>query len=262
MPYVEQGNVMNALNNYSRYYNQGVTDPGETPIPVLNCPSDPRGNATTKLKTFYDAYYPGNNWTDLRIFAYTWYVSVAGISEADAYDWSMKPVRAGILSASMGANYQPAFSRVSDVTDGLSNTMMFGERPPAIALSDKCGDFMGIWYYSYNNTTCGAQGVEPANVPTDGGNSLPGQTPLGPNCPQVSLFGPTDLNHCCSLNHFGSFHTGGANFAFGDGSVRFISYSIANVALPPASQVPNGAQTLFEALSTRAGGEVADTSNY
>jgi prepilin-type processing-associated H-X9-DG protein len=77
----------------------------------------------------------------------------------------------------------------------------------------------------------------------------------------VSFLGPTDLNHCCSFNHFGSFHTGGANFAFGDGSVRFLSYNI-NQALPPASQVPNGAQNIFEALATRAGGEVLDGNAY
>jgi prepilin-type processing-associated H-X9-DG protein len=42
--------------------------------------------------------------------------------------------------------------------------------------------------------------------------------------------------------HFWSLHPGGANFAFCDGSVRFLPYS-ANDILP--------------ALATRAGGEVA-----
>ena len=45
-----------------------------------------------------------------------------------------------------------------------------------------------------------------------------------------------------ALNAFGSLHSGGVNFAFGDGSVRFLTSSIDLVTL--------------QALSTRAKGEV------
>jgi prepilin-type processing-associated H-X9-DG protein len=64
-------------------------------------------------------------------------------------------------------------------------------------------------------------------------------SPCGPgNYPFVAASG---VNDPCGKFHFWSLHSGGANFAFADGSVRFLRYS-ANDIMP--------------ALATRAGGEV------
>jgi prepilin-type processing-associated H-X9-DG protein len=56
--------------------------------------------------------------------------------------------------------------------------------------------------------------------------------------------------NCTNLSETGlySFHTGGVNVAMGDGSVRFLSASIA--------------ATTFAYLVTRDGGEVVDGSSY
>jgi prepilin-type processing-associated H-X9-DG protein len=48
-------------------------------------------------------------------------------------------------------------------------------------------------------------------------------------------------------------HPGGANWAFADGSVRFLSYSVSG------KQVATS-QNVLEQLATRAGGEVAQTN--
>jgi hypothetical protein len=51
----------------------------------------------------------------------------------------------------------------------------------------------------------------------------------------------------CDMDHFWSNHLNGALFVFGDGSVRFIPYT---------------AQPVMQALGTRNGGEVIDSTQY
>src|SRR5262249_47906692 len=63
--------------------------------------------------------------------------------------------------------------------------------------------------------------------------------------PAPALFSPGRADDACSYNHLWSAHTGGANFAMGDGSVRFFPYTASAILLP---------------LSTRSGGEVPDLS--
>ena len=53
---------------------------------------------------------------------------------------------------------------------------------------------------------------------------------------------PGKISENCDMAHFWSLHSGGANFANADGSVRFLSYSVD--------------PTVMKALGTRAGGEV------
>jgi prepilin-type processing-associated H-X9-DG protein len=75
-----------------------------------------------------------------------------------------------------------------------------------------------------------------------------------------------------------SFHPGGANFAFCDGSVKFLKESIQCWAINPSTNLPNGVALdstgyvyqiapgtqlgVYQALSTKAGGEVISADAY
>jgi prepilin-type N-terminal cleavage/methylation domain-containing protein/prepilin-type processing-associated H-X9-DG protein len=144
------------------------------------------------------------------------------------------------LKAKDGMLYSRSFIRPGDVTDGLSNTIMIGERPPSADL------WWGWWYagagqldasqgVDFNSGSCDVTlGAAEINIKT---SALPEMTacPSGPYS-----FGPGQLSNDCDSFHFWSLHSGGAHFAFADGHVRFMPYAAAPI---------------IPLLATRAGGE-------
>jgi prepilin-type processing-associated H-X9-DG protein len=120
--------------------------------------------------------------------------------------------------------------RFADVTDGLSNTLLLGERPPSFDL------VFGWWYagtgQDWNGSAEMILGVREPNY---------GLRPDYPACPKKTYeFGPGRFAEPCDVYHYWSPHPGGAMFAAVDGSVRFMRYD-ANAVMPK--------------LATRAGGE-------
>jgi prepilin-type processing-associated H-X9-DG protein len=72
----------------------------------------------------------------------------------------------------------------------------------------------------------------------------------GRNCPSGNQWfqPPVGTGSVCDANHYWSRHSGGGNWLFCDGSVRFLAYSIGT-----ATQA---------ALATKAGGETLDSSAF
>ncbi len=124
---------------------------------------------------------------------------------------------------------------IKDITDGASNTLLFGERfhydpeyETQILLVRRDFPPMAGW---------GRWGFV-ANQGASGNISLSTPVPINYRVRTGGDFSTIE-NRACA---FGSGHDHGANFAFADGSVRFLRES---TSLPT-----------LQALSTRAGGEV------
>jgi prepilin-type N-terminal cleavage/methylation domain-containing protein/prepilin-type processing-associated H-X9-DG protein len=228
-PYIEQGNLKNRWD-YDDFRNNvagGLIAATAQVLPVFLCPSD----LVPEPVQYYNAegqYAYAVGWYGMHSYA-----ANAGIRSFPAN----QVTRDGIF-------FQDSSIRFADVTDGASSTFLFGER----SHDDPAFDRMSL---SYNQAFYPLAGWgQWAGVFFTSGGSLGNRflstpVPINYRVPadisREEFLGPTGAqnNRLCA---FGSGHPGGANFAFADGSVRFLSNGILLETL--------------QALSTCAGGEV------
>jgi prepilin-type N-terminal cleavage/methylation domain-containing protein/prepilin-type processing-associated H-X9-DG protein len=221
-PYAEYGNVFNAADTrgvpaawpWFQKLPDGRVLNGVT-CPTFVCPSDVRGELRWTRE-------PGEE------NALTSYLGVSGRSqfkEAGGQD---------------GMIYVNSSVRIAAITDGTSNTLMIGERPPASSL-----------YYGWQWAGAG-------DMPRFGATDVV----LGiyeralTHEAKPDFYRPGKIQDPESLEryHFWSLHPGGANWALADGSVRFIAYEAGGPQ--DLSSSPKTANVL-ESLATRASSEVA-----
>jgi prepilin-type processing-associated H-X9-DG protein/prepilin-type N-terminal cleavage/methylation domain-containing protein len=140
-----------------------------------------------------------------------------------------------------GLIYHESRMRWADVSDGLSNTLLVGERPHSYFP----GIIRGRWYGSFIGSGLGTSKTF-LGVRESGIRQMVSDPHLDSHCEDGPYtFGPGRVNDPCSAFHFWSLHSGGGNFLFADGSVRFAPYSAAE---------------MLPALASRAGGETVSPS--
>jgi prepilin-type N-terminal cleavage/methylation domain-containing protein/prepilin-type processing-associated H-X9-DG protein len=145
--------------------------------------------------------------------AFTGYLAVASGGEGDAaYNGQTDPL-SGIM-------YWQSKTRLADVTDGLSNTLMVGERPPSKDL------YYGWWFAG-----AGWDGSGEGDV-LMGARSVNYAASLGCSGATYAHFRAGTLINTCDQAHFWSLHSGGGNFVLGDGSVRFVTYTAGDLVFP------------------------------
>jgi prepilin-type N-terminal cleavage/methylation domain-containing protein/prepilin-type processing-associated H-X9-DG protein len=160
-----------------------------------------------------------------QVWARTSYLANSGTRgyAFDMFDSSGKP----LPPLEDGVFFGNSKVRLTDITDGTSNTLLFGERNyREPALNGLCNQDLYDW---------GAWGACTGVIWDMGDTTGSSWVPINTLCIGT-------IQYDQRLNAFGSEHTGGANFAFADGSVHFLSDGTSLITL--------------QQLSTRAGGEV------
>jgi len=281
LPFTEQSAMYNAVNfswNYGSYSN--VTISGVR-LAILTCPSDPMNtpvplrNANAPATTIpgwnFGANYSPDQYPDgVYLQAFSSYAGNMGTWPVGYVQSYNNPAEFNQLNGSI---HNESSVSISAITDGTSNTFLFGEHSkgglylydPKYAVSDGCWN-SGRYY---DTLLCS---YYPPNI---------GRTGSGA--------GTTGLNGTASYNFptaATSYHPGGVNMAFCDGSVRFVkdtidcwSYTATqgnNGNLPVGVTWVGGGGTpsyvytitqgaklgVYQALSTRAGGEVISADSY
>jgi len=261
LPFMEGNASYNAVNFSLRAQSIGNTTAYGAKVSSFICPSDLPSTqfvySTGQLSGYSQSSYGMSRGTQENIF-----LNWATTAFPDLNAQNPSKCNAALGNGMFGAE---DVVRIGAVTDGTSNTALFGEmsrfknEPPDT--------------YNFYNFTA----VFPANdfnssainkdeyFPETGAFTLPRIN--SPNdltgkawqkvfgvCGTGFAIPPDWLTNCpqalTTLGEwaFRSNHPGGVNFAFGDGSVKFIKQSIADMP--------------YQALGTRAGGEVISSDSY
>lgn len=184
LPQVDQSPLFNSIDFNSHVKAGSNAAARTTVLPVFRCASDIAPDKWTIVSN------PGS--TPLADLASASYSGVFGRDEIDLCN-GLPP---GSPCSSDGAFFLNSRVRFADVIDGLSTTMLVGERVTRTASG---------WLYTWSGVVAG------------------GDNPI------IRILGDTDVTpnrDLIRMDEFASYHTGGAQFLMGDGAVRFISTNI------------------------------------
>jgi prepilin-type N-terminal cleavage/methylation domain-containing protein/prepilin-type processing-associated H-X9-DG protein len=220
LPYIEQQNLSNMLGSVTSAADVAnmVNTIGSNQVKTFMCPSDSLvGNKS-----------PGTPPSGGR--ALTSYLGVSGNDEWLESGFYGSNARNGMFAVHSWVGSTAARGpKMTDVIDGLSNTTIVGERPPADSVTSG-GYRWGWWRGSDFNTVMANPNLE-ASIIT--------------GCTTPGYFRPDVPSNRCAATHFWSMHPGGGNWLLGDGSVRFFSYQAGTTTLPQMASI-NGGEVVQE----------------
>ena len=268
LPYFEQGNLANAFNFSSPSYFFATQDTvNATHQAALYCPSDPQvldGNG------IYTSPGPSGLTYKMGLTSYRgvngpWYSPVRNMVGATSAQYQQ------MASQALGIIYHGSAVTIAGVTDGTSNTLLMAEY--VYSRLNQADQNCWHWWCAGNTDTIGTAMYAP-NVAFGGALNSSGDPIMYDNSASLAVIAAS------------SNHPGGANHSFADGSVRFVKNSVSSWVPSSAGIAPgypaqlsltntfqNGSGTfgtyvftgqlpVYQALSTRAGGEVISADAY
>jgi prepilin-type N-terminal cleavage/methylation domain-containing protein/prepilin-type processing-associated H-X9-DG protein len=244
LPFVDGAATYNAANFSMQAITPANGTLASTGLSTLWCPSDPNV-AGSKNEDFNYGAPPGTG-----IMQH--YASYGGCQGT----WSLEilandPTYPAELANMNGVIFSGSTIRLADVVDGTGTTILFAEMPNS-------GQSPHWWHAGY-----------PAETMVDA------YYPINGAARGVPDLNSTFLNWASTV---GSFHPGGANVGFCDGSVRFLKETTQSVPFDPVTgnvpafvynaatdtySIAPGAQLgVWQKLATRGFGEVIGADSY
>ncbi len=259
LPYIDQGNLFNQINfsvpnafgtstggpinassmsggggTYTNYtVSQNVNLFTSTVIPAFMCPSTPRSNTITIIQ---DQNF-GSSTPWFQIGSGNDYTGLAGLGSTfktitRTFEGNPNDLTNGIMSDGV----QCGGTKIAQITDGLSNTILLGELAglPNFYAGDGTSAIMTGNTGKVTLTAGGSTvthdiyGGTWTDYNTAGENFLDGQSYPGPGVNMLGSKGGACVLNCSNLNGRGlwSFHKGGVQVLMGDGTVRFLSQNM------------------------------------
>lgn len=203
LPHLEHQAVYTKANETYRLEHYGQPVPGEhiskTVIPTYICPADRRTHIEVESKSSATTCFLGNIGT-----------SRYGTDGAMQFDRRTSSLQ---------------------ITDGTSQTILFGERPPGTPAAP-----YGTWFTGWGMNVAHFGQIMHIGHPEAVANGAV-------NCQTAYEPLRTGTTDGCHKYHYFSLHPGGAVFGFADGSCRFLTYSL-------------GTTPHFKSMITRSDGEI------
>ena len=278
LPFIEATALYNAMNFSIGVYHSVNSTVMATGQNALWCPSDgsiiglvDRTDYTTtdnQPQPVYYSSYAGS--------LGTWVYNIYGNTQPTQGQFSQAN---GVLFTTIAPpqgtplSAQPSVPPVqlSGLTDGTSNTIAYSEHAHGLFSKVSYPGGNGKDFYDWNWWVSG----------NDGDTLFTTLYPINPQRKIGSGYASSNGSGDDVVLAASSFHPGGANFAFCDGSVRFLKDTIDTWPLIPASDgslipvgftqnsdgtysanSPKARFGVYQALSTRNGGEVISSDKY
>ncbi len=258
LPQLDEMALYNQINQTVTIQGRENSTTASIAVATHACPSDPEAGHSRYLDRSMLIYYRLVDQNQPLQFVATSYSGCFGSFDVNALaDIAHCRPPAALVAQADGAIGDAAPITAASVIDGLSNTLFVAEK--AVTTFHDMDDLDPTLFQRYGSWAEGNWG----------------QTVFSTFYPPNYWKGGIVSAWWARLHGASSLHPGGLNGLMGDGSVRFIKDTIQSWPTDPLSGNPVGAHKtnggwwenvpkpgVWQSLSTRAGGELIDSSAY